>query len=400
MADASASSARRVLRATQTTDPSAAPAGYVASRGQASRTRRARAGVGAVPRRAPSPWPVVAGLAVLAGLLVLALVAAHNLNHSSSGHRAHIADGADSSDSAAIDGEQYLYASPAEVGIPVVVYRVLDDDAAHTHAHRETLHRLGRAMALLCSPDASSVAAFDGPGRRHVCQRNLSRLDLDFTADAADAPENASAPANDSAVEPRRSRLLQLDAFLAGFVSRRFHNAAALARSPFNGTLPNRRPAVIVAASPDDGPSVSALDIASALAAVAAEAAEAATADDRPPHQRRRRGGITVADCTTRGPAHLGRADPFAGDQVALSWSVGGNDGGDGSADVVLVASMGCAVVLPPGAPLTLDTMGIDLLLEIIYGTSGKPNMSGHHRKLILKLLTVGKVNRKAGITT
>jgi hypothetical protein len=59
-----------------------------------------------------------------------------------------------------------------------------------------------------------------------------------------------------------------------------------------------------------------------------------------------------------------------------------------------------CAVVLPPGAPLTLDTMGIDLLLEIIYGTSGKPNMSGHHRKLILKLLTVGKVNRKAGITT
>ena len=59
-----------------------------------------------------------------------------------------------------------------------------------------------------------------------------------------------------------------------------------------------------------------------------------------------------------------------------------------------------CAVVLPSGTPLTVDVVGIDLMLEIIHCASGKPHMSGYHRKLILKLLSVGKVNRKAGIAT
>jgi uncharacterized protein (TIGR01244 family) len=36
----------------------------------------------------------------------------------------------------------------------------------------------------------------------------------------------------------------------------------------------------------------------------------------------------------------------------------------------------------------------------LVHCASGKPHMSGYHRKLILKLLSVGKVNRKAGIAT
>jgi hypothetical protein len=59
-----------------------------------------------------------------------------------------------------------------------------------------------------------------------------------------------------------------------------------------------------------------------------------------------------------------------------------------------------CTMVLSPGAPLTLDAVGIDLLLEKIHCASGKSHMSGHHGQFVLKLTSVGQVDRKAGIAT
>ena len=42
-----------------------------------------------------------------------------------------------------------------------------------------------------------------------------------------------------------------------------------------------------------------------------------------------------------------------------------------------------CAMVLSPGTPLALDTVGSDLLLKIVHPASGKSSMSWHHCQIV-----------------